>query len=235
MSLIDPTVKDARREKMSGKSLAVRGIFHFISALVGAFLIARGLGFVAELSGPVMAAHQIGGFVVFAIGFTSMVVGAAAIMHIKGAFAIMMAVQAAGMGAGVWLAFGGQLPIGARIPVLVLLGLAALSLLAGWRALASQRRRERLVAELEPHVAVMHDQSYTDATWEEYSGSMGVVTLKFIDRDGQERFVRRSLTQYRDSPIPNGTPVTMCWDSAAPDQVNRMIFTREIHGRLEYF
>lgn len=220
--MIDPTIQDARREPDSAAGRWLSRLFFFTTAALGAFLIARSFRMDLEIPAWAYLAHQLGGFAIFGIGFAALVVSATRIAQVKGALAIALAVLGLGAAAGIWLAFRGAEQDASPV-VLPLVIFSALSVLVGLGAMARQNRRRALMAQLTPHQAVMHEQGYTDATWQEYSGSIGSVVLRFVDRDGRDRFVTRGLTQYRDEPIPNGTALTMYWDPQQPANEKRMV------------
>lgn len=164
-----------------------------------------------------------------------MVVGTAGFMHIKGAFATVLACFTFGAAAGITASFWGFTD-DSWVWIASAFALSGLlSLLAGARSRAAQQRLRRLMRDGVEHVAVMHDQGYTEATWVEYSGSVGTVVLRFIDAAGHERFVSRGLTQFRDDPLPNGSQIKMYWDPSDPADTKKMVFVREVHGRTEYF
>ncbi|MDO5672037.1 MAG: hypothetical protein Q4G30_04160 [Actinomycetaceae bacterium] len=119
--------------------------------------------------------------------------------------------------------------------VAIPLVMSAISFLSARRARGRQRRLEKLISSGSPHQALMHDQGYTEATWEEHSGTMTTVTLSFVDTLGVTRYVQRKLTQLASSPLANGSVILMYWDPTDPSNEKKMVFVRELNQSTQYF
>lgn len=232
MSLVDPTIKDATSVRVGAGRLVASWSVVFVMVALGSFLASKAFLLAeADASAWLVVASSVAGFVIFGIGFASVVVGAAGYMHIKGALSASLAVVAFGMALGTWFSFGAA----ARVVISIFVIGGLISLLFAGLAVRAQRARRALIASLTPHQGFVHEQGYTEATWVEYSGTRGPVVFRFADQRGRERYVTRVITQYRDSPMPNGTPVQMFWDPANPGDTSKIVFSREVHRRTEYF
>lgn len=235
MTLVVPAVRDV--ESVHYETSGLIFIWGLIGALaaIGSFLVTRGLCPGHQPIGWLQLPMMVAGSIILGIGLFGLVFGAAVLLQISGAFSVAVAMQGFGTAVGIYGGFAPRLPTGALGALAGTLVVGFFALLSGLRAVVRRRGRKALMRKLVAHQAVIHDQGYSVETWERHFEAAGPVVLKYVDAAGRERLITRVLTQYRSSPLANGTVVTMYWDPEQPDNPRKMVFARRLHRRLEYF
>ena len=243
MSLVDPTKKPAQRTG-AGSNLVLT-VFVFACGFVATYLVASGMRQETQLSDLANMFHSWGGLAIGLLGFLTLVITGAAMPATAPGFWLPLAAQTLSMALGIWVGSGfdvnadmgfgrnddGQ--VWELIRNFSIVG--ALALLFMLVRIARQAGKRARTQGLTPHRARIHDQGYTEATWEEYSASSGSVVLAFTDRHNRERYVPRKLTQYKKDPLPVGAEVQMFWDPRYPEDTSKMVFARDLGGRVVYF
>ncbi|MDO5672036.1 MAG: hypothetical protein Q4G30_04155 [Actinomycetaceae bacterium] len=248
MSLIDPAVQRAEKKKRAASNLSKVAPFVWVMYFLVAVGAVMADGYMRHDSHtwpqwghwPFLIAGTIVVVIVAILVIGSM----AALAALPGGIAFGICSGALGMAVGIYVAdhvFGNPsgmfgTPSGALMgklwPPLIVAGIA---FVLGLMSNIHQKSLASLAKIGTPHEAIMHAQGYSEATWEEYSATTTTVTLSFQDRIGNTRYVERQMTQYKDNPIPDGTPVTMFWDPNDPSNEKRIVFSRELGGQTLYF
>lgn len=241
MSLTDPTIQDTATIRRSGAGMVIWCAVIFALALIGGWAMASMTGVDSGFEGfrrpPTTMDHivHIGGLGVGIIGLLFVILGFVGAAQTPGLGALGLASEAWGIAAGGYLAYRHleELPHSGTLRTFLIIG--ALCLLWALRARLRQGRLARLARSGTPHVAVVHKQGYTEATWEDASGTDATVVLKFVDAQGRDRFVSRRILQFKANPLSEGTQVTMFYDPTQPENLAKIVFVRDLGRRPVYF
>lgn len=233
MSLNDPTLRKNEEPKPLKLGFLIP-FWIFIAATTGAgaYLLLRTIEQDGVITEGQAALQMTVAYIVFGVGFVAFILMSIALAPIQGGLTSGMIAIMLGVGIGMHFGSNGQIP---AVVFIVMAAIAALMVFAVIRRRIKDARRANLTHSLTRSFAVMHDQNYTDSSFDDASGVLGNVVLTFKDSWGRDRFVTRKLTQYKARPIPNGTPVTMYWEPREPENLDKIIFAREYAGRTEYF